>query len=359
MKRSGTFRQKISNWGNARFYSLLRRKNWWITITRRVFFMMPAGVGSYRSRSRSMYRPSAGLRYGSLLLVLLFISSFLQAQAQEPGKPLRVITYNIWNGFDWGKDTLRHRAYLEWTAFQKPDIMALQELCGYTQEKLARDARQWGHEYAVILKEDGYPVGLTSRWPIEVVGKYREGMWHGSLHVRTAGIDVFVVHLSPSDWQFRNREAQLLSEQIGKLANDRYLVLGDFNAHSPMDADLDQDRKALLAKYRLSDARSDQYQNLRHQYWDYTTISTFLARGLIDVCMPFISPAERFSFPSPALENLWQTASEIKRNRERIDFILAGPELAGQCVYGRILNGPETEKLSDHFPVLADFILKE
>ena len=290
------------------------------------------------------------------MLVFLCAFSFNKSIGQEDIKSLRVITYNIWNGFDWGKDTLRHQKFLAWTSFQKPDVLALQELCGYTQATLARDAKVWGHDYAVILKEDGYPVGLTSKWPIEVIGKHREGMWHGMLHVQTAGMDVFVVHLSPADWQTRNREARIVTQQLDSLANTKYLILGDFNAHSPMDADLDREKNSLLARYKLGDSKNETYQNLRHDYWDYTTMSIFLAAGLIDVSMPFVKPSERFSFPAPALKNIWQSESEIVRNRHRIDFILASPDLFKQCVYSRILNGPETGELSDHYPVMADFI---
>ena len=291
-----------------------------------------------------------------VLLAFLLVSPYFDIHAQESEPSLRVISYNIWNGFDWGKDTLRHQQFIAWTAFQKPDVLALQELCGYTQAQLEQDAKRWGHEYAVILKEDGYPVGLTSRWPIKLIGKHRDGMWHGMLHAQTAGIDVFVVHLSPSDWKTRNREARIITQQLDALSNDQYLVLGDFNAHSPMDADLDRERKSLLAKYKIGDANNDKYQNLNNGYWDYTTLSIFLSHGLIDVSMPFIAPSERFSFPAPALVNIWQTESEIKRNQSRIDFILASPELFRQCIYSRILNGPETGALSDHFPVMADFI---
>jgi len=282
--------------------------------------------------------------------------TYNKSHAQEDLKSLRVITYNIWNGFDWGKDTTRHQQFLDWASFQQPDIFALQELCGYTQAELEQDAKAWGHDYAIILKEEGYPVGLTSKWPIELVGKHREGLWHGMLHAKTAGIDVFVVHLSPADWKFRKQEAQSISQHIEALSNDKYLVVGDFNAHSPMDADLDREKKGLLARYKTGDAKNEKHQNLRHGYWDYTTMSTFLASGLLDVTMPFVKPAERFSFPTPALANIWQTASEIQRNQHRIDFILASPALFRHCVYSRVLNGSETGGWSDHYPVLADFV---
>lgn len=294
--------------------------------------------------------------YRSIIITLLFICHLSQAHTQKDTPTLRVITYNIWNGFDWGKDTARHQQFLDWANFQKPDIFALQELCGYTQEKLAKDAKAWGHDHAIILKEDGYPVGLTSKWPIELVNKQREGMWHGMLHARVAGIDVFVVHLSPADWKTRKREAQIVTQQMEAIGNNKYLVLGDFNAFSPMDEDINHAKKSLLARYKTGDAKNEKYQNLRHEYWDYTAMSTFFAAGLLDVSMPFLQPTERFSYPAPALANIWQTESEIKRNRQRIDYILASPLLAKSCVYSRILNGPETSYLSDHYPVLADFV---
>ena len=287
------------------------------------------------------------------LLSIFFIHSSI---AQDPTKSLRVITYNIWNGFDWGKDTLRHGKFLEWASFQQPDVLALQELCGYTASQLAEDAAAWGHTYSLILKEEGYPVGITSKWPITLVGKHREGMWHGMLHVQTAGIDFFVVHLSPADWKTRKREAQIITQLVDSLPNEEFLVLGDFNALSPMDEDLNREKKSLLARYKKGDAGNEKYQNLRHGYWDYTAMSIFFAAGLLDLSMPFISPSERFSFPAPALMNVWQTQSEIERHRQRIDYILASPSLAKQCVYSRVLNGPETGALSDHYPVVADFI---
>lgn len=356
MKKIGRYPENVFTGKKVGFPPSIRRKKGLLTITGTALFVLRDSIKSTLNRLIHLFRVSPKSLINSLIVGLFLFSPFLNVYGQENSGPLRVISYNIWNGFDWGKDSLRHRQFIDWVSFQKPDILALQELCGYTQAKLEEDARSWGHEYAIILKEDGYPVGLTSRYPIKLIAKHREGMWHGMLHAQTAGIDIFVVHLSPADWQFRNREAHLIRQQLDTLTNDRYLVLGDFNAHSPMDADLDRDRKALLAKYQVADAKNEKYQNLRYGYWDYTTLSTFLSQGLIDVSMPFIESSERFSFPSPALTNIWQTASEIQRNRERIDFILAGPELAGRCVYSRILNGPETAGLSDHYPVIADFL---
>lgn len=296
------------------------------------------------------------MKISTFLGIVLILFNGGKGISQDNQTTLRVITYNIWNGFDYGRDTTRELAFQEWVTFQKPDILALQELCGFTAETLAELAKKWGHPYSLMLKEDGYPVGITSRWPIRLIRKEREGMWHGMLQVETAGIDFFVVHLSPSDWSFRHQEARLIVEALEAVDHENYMVLGDFNAHSPMDYETLKQNQALRARYQWSDARQSQYQNLRNGEWDFSVVSTFLASGLIDVTLAFTEPGERYSFPTPALAHIWQTPSEVARNRQRIDYILTSFSLSRQCVYARVLNGPETARLSDHYPVVADFI---
>ena len=106
--------------------------------------------------------------------IFLFIFS---SNAQENVKALerhwkpnvekiQIISYNIFNGFDWRKDTERQERFIKWVINKDPEVLAMQELCGFTQESLSELAKEWGHMYAVIVKEGGYPVGLTSKKPI-------------------------------------------------------------------------------------------------------------------------------------------------------------------------------------------------
>ena len=71
---------------------------------------------------------------------------------------------------------------------QEADIVSLQELNEYNQAKLAEDAKSYGHAYSVLLKEEGFPTGITSRYPIEDVHRVTEGFHHGLLRVRIKGI---------------------------------------------------------------------------------------------------------------------------------------------------------------------------
>ncbi|MEE2657011.1 MAG: endonuclease/exonuclease/phosphatase family protein [Candidatus Latescibacterota bacterium] len=284
------------------------------------------------------------------------ITSGVSCDTTDKEDRIRVISYNIWNGFEWGKDRERHAAFLHWMRSQASDVVALQELCGYDLEKLGQDARKWGHAHAAILKTDGYPVGLTSREPIALKERLIDGLWHGMLHAETCGIDFFVVHLSPADAATRLREAQIITARIRAAEAERFLILGDFNSHSPTDGDLDRTRTTLLERYRRSDADNKRYQNLRLGEFDYSVIATFLALPAIDVTLNHASPAERFSFPAPALIGQYeQTEHSVVENRERIDFVLASPKLATRCKAASIVNSGDTDGLSDHFPVVADF----
>jgi endonuclease/exonuclease/phosphatase family metal-dependent hydrolase len=297
------------------------------------------------------------------MLVLVFAYGQIQSQVfSEPSqveeKNLKIMSYNIWNGFDWGKDEERRAALTSWINSKEPDVVALQELCGYTEQRLLEDAKKWGHNYAIILKTGGYPVGLTSSKPIVLKEKVMDDLWHGMLHCKTWGIDVFVVHLSPADRDFRYKEAGIISEKIKAVKNENYVVLGDFNAHSPFDGDVDLSFPKLLKKRQQSDLKNEKHNNLLDGQHDYSVMSTFLSIPLIDVLQRYVIPEERFTFPGKALIGIWQTAEQVEENKSRIDYIMASRALAKTAVNGFIFNRDDTGMLSDHYPIMAEFQMK-
>ena len=272
-------------------------------------------------------------------------------------KNFKVMSYNIWNGFDWGKDVDRQKKMISWIKSKKPDVIAFQELCAYTEQKLSNDARQWGHNYSILLKTDGYSVGLTSSKPIELIEKARDGLWHGMLHAETWGVDFFVVHLSPADRDFRYKETMIISEKIKSIKNENYMVLGDFNAHSPYDGDQDMLDDSHRRKVRESDVKNEKHNNLMDEQFDYSVISYFLSLPLIDVTQRFVPAKERFSFPSASLIGTWHTKESVIKNRVRIDYILVSRSMGMISTNAYVFNGDDTSMLSDHFPVMAEFEL--
>jgi exodeoxyribonuclease-3 len=136
------------------------------------------------------------MKYLTFIIICTLTSFHVYPQTDN----IKVITYNIWNGFDFGKDEERRIELRQWVNQQEPSIVALQELCNYTDKKLAEDAKSWGHDYSILLKTTGYSVGLTSKFPIVLKEKIRTGMHHGALHCKTNDIDFFVIHFSPSSY---------------------------------------------------------------------------------------------------------------------------------------------------------------
>ena len=160
-----------------------------------------------------------------IIITLLATVLTFQLQRQEPPQKkvdtMKVISYNIWNGFDWGKDLTRRDQLIAWIASHKPDVVALQELCGYTRQKLLEDAKGWGHNYAEILKNSGYPVGIISNKPIKIQEKILEDLHHGALHCRTWDIDFMVVHFSPFSYKKRREETRIVLDKLSQVAKSR------------------------------------------------------------------------------------------------------------------------------------------
>lgn len=275
----------------------------------------------------------------------LFITYTAQAE------PLRILTYNVLYGFNHGKAL---EIGSKWITEQKPDIVALQELNGFKETTLAQIAKKWNHDHSILLKERGFPVGLTANSEVTVIEKRLDEMWHGYLHCKVKGLHIFVVHLSPSQHAFRMKEAGLLCAKAKPLldAGESVLLLGDFNCNSPLDQKwLDarpKDEKAIdekTAKRRIVNADPDS-----------AVMSQFIALGLIDLVHAKQPTAElqRGTFASRLLPK-YRTDEQRKHKTWRIDFILADPSLAKRCTSARIPRDKEVDLISDHYPVEAVF----
>lgn len=289
-----------------------------------------------------------------ILYTLLFIWLLpVTSNGQPAGKEkLRVISYNIWNGFE--HDASRRANFINWIKGQQLDILAMTELVGFTEKDLGQLASEYGHKYYAIVKEEGYPVGITSNEPITVVKKQMEGFWHGMLHVKTHGLDMIVTHLSPHDWKFRLKEAQMLTSYIQDNQLDNCMVMGDFNAYSPFDADWVETHAQLIENMQKWDAEQETYRNMRDGRFDYSVLSKFLSIGLTDICRLYVPADKRTTFPAAFLYGWQHGDTRLHGIGERLDYILVSPSLVSRCLDARIHNGIETEGISDHYPVSVD-----
>ena len=283
-----------------------------------------------------------------LLLVTILISIHVQAQ-----KEIKIISYNVLEGLgnvkSYGEG--RHERCVKWLQEQKADVIALQELYR-SEEKLSVDAKEWGHKYYAKAG----PIGLSSKDSIEFVKKYKKGLWHGVLHCKTYGIDFLLVHLSPTDWKYRLREAEIIKGIVDsvKQTTNKFILLGDFNAHSPFDGELYKQNPELIKKYKKGTPNNSS-PNLVGDYPDYSVMSSFYSFPLIDITERFVPWYRRKTFPSPILIGVWRTAGNINRTPERIDYILTTQEMSLNCKGVTIHNSEETDYISDHYPIEAIF----
>ena len=266
-----------------------------------------------------------------ILYTLLFIWLLpVTSNGQPAGKEkLRVISYNIWNGFE--HDASRRANFINWIKGQQPDILAMTELVGFTEKDLGQLASEYGHKYYAIVKEEGYPVGITSNEPITVVKKQMEGFWHGMLHVKTHGLNMIVTHLSPHDWKFRLKEAQMLTSYIQDNQLDNCMVMGDFNAYSPFDADWVETHAQLIENMQKWDAEQEAYRNMRDGRFDYSVLSKFLSIGLTDICRLYVPADKRTTFPAAFLYGWQHGDTRLHGIGERLDYILVSPSLVSRC----------------------------
>jgi len=219
-----------------------------------------------------------------VFLLTVFIVFATHPLLAEPPATIKVITHNVWYGFT-KKIEPRHTDWLKWMASEQPDVVSLQELNTYTQEKLSSDAQHWGHPYSVLLKEDGFATGITSRFPITNVAKIREGMHHGLLRCRIQGIWFYVIHFHPSDYARRIEEASLLAKDIQQLGeeNPQIILAGDFNGFSPADRNQYESDPKLVPFFEMLDERNRNARNLNDGKIDYGGIEAILQQGFIDV----------------------------------------------------------------------------
>lgn len=288
------------------------------------------------------------VRLLAFVVILFFYSSFTKPEGK---KEFSVITYNVWNGFE--SELMRQNTFVQWATKQNADVIAFEELNNFTQVTFAELAKKWGHPYAVILKENGYPVGISSRYPITNIYRLIKGMHHGCLYVEVKGISFFVVHFSPFSSVKRMQEADSLIhilQEKGKLKK-RTIVLGDFNSFSPHDSVFYAGSGVRDSMY-VAQKQSKALRNLNDKNEiDYQVIRTFLNAGFYSGYSLLHKKFEA-SYPSQVYPSV-PLSDKIK-----IDHILFTKKLKNDCRKVEIIKDPVTDTLSDHYPVRADFILK-
>ena len=263
---------------------------------------------------------------------MVITASLLSCSAfAKESETLKIVNWNVLCGFNHKKSV---KQGAKWIKKQAADVVALQELNGHTQAELEEVAAEWGHDHAAILKKGGFPVGLTSSQPIEVIELRVKGFHHGYLHCKTHGIHFFVVHF----WPGKYWEADWILDKAAPLVErgEKVIILGDFNGNSRKDED-----------FLITNA------TLRKR--DYTVVDKVEVKGFVDIVHKH-DPKAKISQPSPITIPRWtKDMEELQLKRYRIDFVFADRTFAKNSHSGTISLAREIETISDHYPVIVEF----
>lgn len=248
-----------------------------------------------------------------------------------------LISYNVLFGFDG--DAARKELFVQWVKPFAPDVVAYQELHGFTDSSLAEMAAGFGHQYAVKMPGP-CPTGLSSRFPITEVALIEEGFTWGCLYGRVGDLHIFCLHLDPFKEATRLEEVARLLEKVRCLpANARVVLVGDFNslaasdhhAYSHDPEALERGMRTLLPHWRLS----------------YSVTDAILSAGYFDAYKLIHA-----DFKHSVLTKK-ETLPDIANRR--IDFAFLSEGLKAACIGAEIVHDETTHYLSDHYPLLVKF----
>lgn len=269
-----------------------------------------------------------------LILLLLVGVSYSQNNVKK------IISYNVLEGLQ--QDSVNQQMFIKWVRDIKPDVIAFQEMNKFTQKSLENLAREYDHPYAILSKLDGYPVALSSKYPIVNVQKVVDNMWHAYIYANIDNIHFFVIHFSPHSLTKRLEEVKLILAHAKTLPEDEpILIMGDFNSMDRSDADQYDDK--MLEGMRQRESQLSHIRNLNNGNIDYTVMDQLKQGGFIDT---FWLTNKSFK---PSV-----TTPKFGTPSRRIDFIWANQVAADKVVNGTILHDDCTNVMSDHYPVYIE-----
>lgn len=198
------------------------------------------------------------------------------------------------------------------------------------------------------LPEDAYGNALLSRWPIvasashlltPVPDKHQRGLLEGRILLPDErALTVYVTHLDHTDEEARLVQLRALRTWTVRDRNRPHVVMGDFNAISPWDA---EERPDIVATLRAH----PKGRNLVPEEGGPRVIAQMEKAGYVDTYRLFGQPGARSLIPP--------------ETPIRIDYVFVSRPLADGVRGCVIWEEPPGEEASDHLPVVAEVELPE
>lgn len=287
-----------------------------------------------------------------IFVTIAAIFLFISPSSSFAQKKIKIISYNVLYGLK--EDSVNIDRYKKLVAKLDPDVVATQEMNGFTQKTLESLANSYGHPYALQSKEEGFPTALTSKKPMVNAKKVTENMWHSYAYAKVEGVHIFVIHFSPFSYKKRLEEVNHIIAQAGELpADEPILIMGDFNSLSPQDKSHYDEN--LLVSMRRSEEKNDHIRNLNDGQIDYSVVGALLDAGFKD---SFYLNNKVFDGTTPTFKD---GNGKIKQSntgtQRRIDYIFCNEEAARSITMSKIIKDELTHYISDHYPMYIEMEL--
>lgn len=270
---------------------------------------------------------------------IVVLSALLPMMAQQPNQGnFKILCYNVLHGFE--SDPAVMDKYVDWVKTVDPDIVAFQEMNKFTESSLKELAARYGHYYSAISKENGYPVAITSKYPIRDLVKVDDHMEHGYMYAKIDDINLFVVHLSSWSFFLREKEIRRILAHAALIPeNEKIVIAGDFNSLCETDSLTHQD--GYIDRLKRREQRDPRYKALNNGKLDYSVINTVKEAGYSDSFLMFHDAFTR-AFP---------------KHLRRVDYVWLNPVMAKYVVSSEFIYDDKDNEISDHFPLLVQFNL--
>ncbi|MDF2658012.1 MAG: hypothetical protein K0Q94_803 [Paenibacillus sp.] len=256
---------------------------------------------------------------------------------------MNILQYNILDGC---QEEARFDGLSRWIRSQAGvyDVIGLNELNGWSPERLAFHASRWGysHSYLYETRVSPYYVGIVSKHPLQLVGLTEKPFHHGLLHVKANGVHFLITHLCSSDSMEREREADYIANTVSRIS-EPLLVMGDLNTLSPHD-DGYYKEYGLLETLESDDKLSRKF--VVRGKLNYRPMQILLDAGLSDT-----GHGADFQFSVPTSMN----RDQMHAARMRLDYVLVNDALRKKHPVSSIIRDEKVEELSDHCPVRCEW----
>ena len=254
---------------------------------------------------------------------------------------IKIIFYNIFEGCNTKEN---FQDLINFINKEKPSIFAISEANNWEEnnyEKLNLFLKKTNFRYHIFSKSNTkYNLALFSNLKKKKKKKKRtkKNIWHSVITAKIKDITYTILHLNPNGEKNRAKEMKTIFKNLN--LKEKNVIMGDLNSLSSKD---NYKEKILLEQ--LKQLKITKFSNNNKILYDVHNVIE--SKNLIDTHYIF---NKNFNHTVPTNYN-----KDINHfSRLRLDYIYISNNLKNKITNYKILQNIETDKISDHYPILIN-----